>query len=399
MDLLILADWEFPCDEPFMREVYAKRWQDAGHTVTWIMRPSGNDANSQETWRGSSVYVAPDSVYRYRNAFDVGPKKGIGWLDSVWNAEGGFDVIQVRNELAAIPPVRRLAHAHNIPIVFRHSHLKAETLMLGYKNRVDGYSLVDYGKGLAGRELRDRLLSAVDAVFTISDAMSRYHQEERGVNTPMYSLPMGADTSLTADEIDPEPFCSDYGLNEGGYLIYMGSMNPLRNLEFLFEVLSIVRESKPETKLVLVGGRDKRRQDRLRTLAETHGVSDATVFTGWINETDLHRAIKGAAIGLSPLPPNGVFRTNSPTKVLEYLNLGVPAVTTRTPEQIEMTEVSRGGKAVDYTPEAFADTITTLLNDPATRQKMGAAGKEYVSKNRSYDDIFQTVVDLYRKLS
>ncbi|WP_255458659.1 glycosyltransferase family 4 protein [Haloarcula sp. JP-Z28] len=382
-----------------MREVYAKRWQDAGHTVTWVMRPSGNDANSRETWRGSSVYVAPDYVYRYRNVFSVGSKKGTKWLDSIWNSEGGFDVVQVRNDLAAIPPTRRLAHTHNIPIVFRHSHLKAETLMLGYKNRVDGYSLVDYGKGLAGRELRDRLLSAVDAVFTISDAMSRYHQEERGVNTPMYSLPMGADTSLTADEIDPEPFCSDYGLNEGGYLIYMGSMNPLRNLEFLFEVLSIVRESKPETKLVLVGGRDKRRQDRLRTLAETHGVSDATVFTGWINETDLHRAIKGAAIGLSPLPPNGVFRTNSPTKVLEYLNLGVPAVTTRTPEQIEMTEVSRGGKAVDYTPEAFADTITTLLNDPATRQKMGAAGKEYVSKNRSYDDIFQTVVDLYRKLS
>lgn len=398
MDLLILTDWTYPCEEPFMREVYAKRWQDAGHDVTWIMRPSGDDANSREVWRGSSVHVAPDHIYGYRNVLGVGSAAGTKWLESIWDAEDGFDVVQVRNDLAAIPPAQRLASTHDIPLVFRHSHLKAETLILGYSEGVDGYGLAGYGKGLVGRTIRDRLLTDVDAVFTISDAMSRYHREVRGIETPLYSVPMGADTSLSADEIDPDPFCSRYDLPIDGYLIYMGSMNPLRNLEFLFEVLSIVRQSRPEAKLVLAGGRDERRRERLRSLAEEHGVDDATVFTGWVNETDLHRAIVGAALGVSPLPPNKVFRTNSPTKVLEYLNLGVPAVTTRTPEQVEMVESNGAGKAVNYTPEAFADAVSALLGDQDTRREMGSAGQEYITSERSYDETYQTVVDRYREL-
>ncbi|MFD1585887.1 glycosyltransferase [Halorientalis brevis] len=398
MDLLILTDWEFPCDEPFMREVYAKRWQDAGHRVTWIMRPSGNDANSQETWHGSPVYVAPDHVYRYRNVLGVGSAAGTKWLESIWDAEGGFDVVQVRNDLAAMPPAQQLASTHDIPLVFRHSHLKAETLILGYREGVDGYGLIDYGKGLFGRTIRDRLLADVDAVFTISNAMSQYHREVRGIETPLYSVPMGADTTLLADEIDPEPFCLRYGLPVDEYLIYMGSMNPLRNLEFLFRVLSIVRESKPEVKLALVGGRDERQRERLRSQAEAHAVGDATVFTGWVNETDLHRAIVGAALGLSPLPPNKVFRTNSPTKVLEYLNLGTPAVTTRTPEQVDMVESNGAGKAVDYTPEAFADTILAFLNDSNARREMGSAGREYIAKNRSYYYLNKTVLEKYKSI-
>lgn len=398
MDLLIVTDWEYPCDEPFMSEVYAKRWQDAGHDVTWVMRPSEGDADTQLTWRGSPVYVDTDYIYQYRNILGVDSVARAEWLESIWEAEAGFDIVQVRNDLAAIPPVRQLASSHDVPMVFRHSHLKAETLILGYKKNVDGYGAVDYCKGLFGRVVRDRLISDVDAVFTISDAMSEYHRETRGIDTPMYSVPMGADTTLSVDEVAPAPFCSQYNLPVDEYLVYIGSMNPLRNLEFLFEVLAMVRGSRPETKLALVGGRDDRRRERLQSIAEDNGVGDATVFTGWVSETALHRAISGAAIGLSPLPPNEVFRTNSPTKVLEYLNLEVPVVTTRTPEQVKMVDMSNGGMAVDYTPEEFAEAIVALLDDTERRGEMGAAGRQYVSTERSYDKIYRSVARLYQEL-
>jgi glycosyltransferase involved in cell wall biosynthesis len=398
MDLLIVADWEYPCDEPFMREVYAKRWQDAGHDVTWVMRPSDGDADSRATWHGSPVYIDTENIYQYRNVLGIDSVARAEWLESIWEAEAGFDIVQVRNDLAAIPPVRQLASAHDVPMIFRHSHLKAETLMLGYRKRVDGYGSVDYCKGLFGKIIRDRLLPDIDAVFTISDTMSEYHRETRGIETPLYSVPMGADASLSADEIDPAPFCSRYNLSVDEYLVYIGSMNALRNLEFLFEVLAMVRESRPRTKLALVGGRNDRRRERLQSIAEDNGVGDATVFTGWVGETALHRAISGAAIGLSPLPPNEVFRTNSPTKVLEYLNLEVPVVTTRTPEQVKMVDMSNGGMAVDYTPEAFTEAIVGLLDDTEKRRKMGVAGRQYVSTERSYDKICRSVVGLYQNL-
>lgn len=397
MRLLVVTDWEFPCDEPFMREVYSKRWQNAGHDIAWVMRPSTEYKNSKQTWNGAPVYIPGDDLYKYTNIID--PRGGAAnWFDSVWDNEGGFDIVQVRNDLTVTNPLLELTDRHQTPLIFRHSHLKAETLMLGYRQSVEGYSFTDYMKGLLGGRLRDRFLSQADTTFTISQAMSKYHREKRGIETPLRSVPMGVDTTISRDQIDPEPFCSDYELDPDSYLIYMGSMNPLRNLEFLFKALSLVQNSHPDIRLVMVGGRDEAARERLRSLANSHGVNKSIIFTGWVEDSRLRQAIAGAAIGLSPLPPNDVFRTNSPTKVLEYLNLEIPAITTRTPEQVDMVEAGGGGKAVEYSPATFAEAITDLLNDPVVRRQMGKTGKEFVARHRSYDSILEEILGHYNEL-
>lgn len=398
MRLLVITDWNFPCDEPFMREVYSKRWQEADHDITWIMRPSENDKNTEQKWNGASVYIPDGKVYKYKNILYI-HNKFSNWFKSVWDKEGGFDAIQVRNDLTVMNPILQMADKYEVPVIFRHSHLKAETLMLGYRQGVEGYSFGDYIKGFFGSRLRDWFLSKTDAIFTISQTMSKYHREQRGIDTSIYSLPMGVNTTISRDQIDPSPFCSKYNLIADSYLVYIGSMNPLRNLEFLFEVLSRIQESHPNVRLVMVGGREDRARERLQSLAESCGVNESTVFTGWIDQSELRQAIAGAAIGLSPLPPNDLFRTNSPTKVLEYLNLETPAITTRTPEQIAMVNECGGGKTVEYSSVAFADAATDLLDDPVMRREMGKAGQEYVTESRSYDSLFHRVVELYDEIA
>jgi glycosyltransferase involved in cell wall biosynthesis len=324
-------------------------------------------------------------------------RRDAGWLQRVWDRAGPFDVVQVRNDIPAAHLVEKLAARHDVPFVFRHSHLKAETERLGYRTGIEGYGIDGYLKGGVAMHLRDRILRRADAVFTISPAMSEYHRS-RGIETPLYDLTMGADTRITPSSIDPRPFCEEYGLTPGSYLVYIGSMNPLRGLEFCFDVISMVRETHPEVRLAMVGGRDEERRTALRRAAERRGVGDAVLFTGWVPEATLHQSIRGAGIGLSPLPPNEVFRMNSPTKVLEYLNLEIPAVVTRTPEQVEMVETSEAGVAVPYRVEPFAAAINELLADDARRHKMGAAGRSYVTSYRSYDALCKMALGYYEKL-
>jgi glycosyltransferase involved in cell wall biosynthesis len=227
--------------------------------------------------------------------------------------------------------------------------------------------------------------------------MSEYHRS-RGIGTPIHALTMGADTRIDPASVDPTPFCEQYGLTPGSYLVYIGSMNPLRRLEFCFDVLSEVQKSQPDIRLAMVGGREEERRATLRSAADQRGVGDAVKFTGWVPETTLRQSIRGAAIGLSPLPPNEVFSMNSPTKVLEYLNLETPAVVTRTPEQVEMVETSGAGMAVSYEIISFVDTISELLADAGRRHKMGAAGREYIISTRSYDALYKRAVGYYTRL-
>lgn len=147
----------------------------------------------------------------------------------------------------------------------------------------------------------------------------------------------------------------------------------------------------------MIGGRDSKRRNYLRQSADEHGVSDDVRFTGWVTEERVRQGIRGAAVGLSPLPPNNVFTTNSPTKVLEYLNLGTPAIVTRTPEQVRMVE-PEGGIVADYTPKAFAEAAANLIANPENRTRMGDSGRRQVEREWSYNNRFSQVLWLYERL-
>jgi glycosyltransferase involved in cell wall biosynthesis len=394
----MLTDWEYPCDEPFMSEVYSKRWQAAGHEIVWVMRPSeGQERMRKEKWNGANVWIPPSDAYSVLSSF----KRRVfeeeeDHLKTIYEKEGPFDILQVRNDLSMAIEALRIAGADE-DLVFRHSHLKAETLSVGYRQNNTEYNITGYLKGKAGKHLRNMLFNQMDLVLSISDAMAEYHRSH-GVKTKIRSLPMGADTSLNPDEIDPSEFMSQFDLQQTPYILYAGSMNPIRELEFLFDVLCIVRRRFPDVKLVMVGGRDTQNRSRLKQIAEKKGVSDGVVFTGWVSDDLLNQAIRGSKVGLSALPPNFILRTNSPTKVLEYLNFKTPAIVNDTPDQRYVVNESGGGKITEYERTQFAEAVCELLNDREKRQRMGEKGREFIEQNRSYDRLFEDVENQYQNL-
>jgi glycosyltransferase involved in cell wall biosynthesis len=314
-------------------------------------------------------------------------------LETLWETEGPFDAIQVRNDLAFGLRAARLARNRSVPFVYRLSHLKSEELCLGYRNGIDGYALSDYLRGQAGKRVRRTLLNSADLTLTISDAMTE-HLRSKGFRGPTESLPMGADTALQPTDIDPEQFQHRFGVGSN-YLVYIGTMNPIRQVEFLFPVLAQVREQRPDIKLVMVGGRNDEHRNRLERAAEHHGVADGVCFTGWVEKTALRRAVVGADIGLSIFPPNYVLRTNSPTKTLEYMNLSTPVIGTKTPEQIEILSESSAGCTIEFKMEAFSEAILDLLADPDTRKQMGRRGRKYIENKRNYDLLCERAIKLY----
>jgi glycosyltransferase involved in cell wall biosynthesis len=104
-----------------------------------------------------------------------------------------------------------------------------------------------------------------------------------------------------------------------------------------------------------------------------------------------------ATADLHCLPADSLAaKMDLPMVVLESLRSGVPAVVTDAPPMNEMGGSESGVICVPHgDARALAETLTTLLSDPAQRKTLGQAGQQCVTDRytatamvRAYDDLY-----------
>jgi glycosyltransferase involved in cell wall biosynthesis len=213
----------------------------------------------------------------------------------------------------------------------------------------------------------------------------------------MTPVPMGVDleTALPHD-IAPS---DDPRLAGRPVLIYLGAMFRDRGIDLLFEMLQRVRRQFPDVLLAMVGeAEDEQQQQWLHRRAEQLGVADATIWTGWLPIREGWRYVRAADVGLSPIPRGPILDQASPTKILEYLALGLPVVASDLPDQKLVLEESGGGLCVPLTADALADAVCRLLDDEPLRGAMARAGQQYVRERRSYRLLAGALAEKYANL-
>jgi glycosyltransferase involved in cell wall biosynthesis len=240
--------------------------------------------------------------------------------------------------------------------------------------------------GLLGRWLLYRhVLRQADHVFVQSDRM-RERLTAIGIDPgKMTPVPMGVDWP-SISRLANLPPADDPRLRGRRVLVYLGTQVRPRRIEVLFDMLALVRRQVPEALLVLVGDvDDPGHRLWLREQAQAAGVADHVVWTGWLPMEDGWRYVRAAEVGLSPVPRGYLLDAASPTKVPEYLALGVPVVCNDNPDQAKAVSDSGVGLCVPYTAGDFAGAVLRLLSaQSATRAEWAAAGKNYVVAQRDY---------------
>jgi glycosyltransferase involved in cell wall biosynthesis len=146
-------------------------------------------------------------------------------------------------------------------------------------------------------------------------------------------------------------------------------------------------------RLLLVGdAHDARDREALLAYADRLGVLSAVEVTGMLLRADAQARIATADVALSPIPPSPVFDVASPTKLVEYLALGIPVVANTHPEQRVVLRGSRGGVCVPWNARHFARGVRWLLaQSPTSRQAIATRGRSWVAQHRSYEVIADIV--------
>jgi glycosyltransferase involved in cell wall biosynthesis len=89
---------------------------------------------------------------------------------------------------------------------------------------------------------------------------------------------------------------------------------------------------------------------------------------------------------------------SSPTKLVEYLALGIPSVANDIPDQKLVIEQSGAGLCVPMEAGAFAAATLQLLNDPELARQFAMRGPTYVKTHRTYDILGRNVAETYKKI-
>jgi glycosyltransferase involved in cell wall biosynthesis len=234
------------------------------------------------------------------------------------------------------------------------------------------------------------LLPRADHIFVQSEQM-RLDVAAQGIPLDkMTAVPMGVRLDLCAAQ--------DLSLNRRllpravPCVLYLGTLNRVRRLEFLLAAFARVVAAAPETLLYLVGEGDHP-EDRAFLEAETArlNLSASVIFVGRLPQDQALTYVQEADICVSPFHPTPILRSTSPTKLVEYMAAGKPVVANDHPEQRRVIEQSGGGLCVEYTESAFAAAILALIGDPQAARAMGERGRRYVIEHRSYGVIADLV--------
>ncbi|MFT3800667.1 MAG: glycosyltransferase [Burkholderiaceae bacterium] len=122
---------------------------------------------------------------------------------------------------------------------------------------------------------------------------------------------------------------------------------------------------------------------------------------GYVDRVGVRRALNRSFAGICTLYPIPNHLNAEPIKLFEYMAAGIPVVISSTvPGWRKIVEDSECGLSVDpKDPDAIADAIRKLRDDPEAAQQMGRNGRRAALQSYSWNTQAKGLIDLYRSIA
>jgi glycosyltransferase involved in cell wall biosynthesis len=385
--LLVVSSDPYPPTRVDVSVLFGEELARRGHEIDWILQSEADTGRPFIAhWGGGQVWVAPTNHGsslrgRLRKHF-----AGI-WNDArILTLMRGprYDAIEVKDKFISGLFAILAARLYRKRFVYWLSFPIPEFYLTKARDGMAPYPWLYRLRGLACRFLLYRvLLPAADHVFVQSEQMRR-DVAARGIPlSKLTAVPMGI--KLDDHNSSPAPTSRSRVPTGQPSLLYLGTLNRERRIDFLLRVLTHVLRNVAGAKLYLVGkGESPEDEEFLRQEACRLGVQSSLVFTGQLPRQEALRYVQDADVCVSPFYPTPILNSTSPTKLVEYMAMGKAVVANTHPEQQLLIDRSGCGYCVPYEEDAFAGAIVKLLLDPRLAREMGERGRRYVIEHRSY---------------
>ncbi len=288
-------------------------------------------------------------------------------------AKNDFDLIQTEFSMMGNMDLKsdalKVLDAHNVEYDnFRRMYEKSDSLLRSRFYHREYQKM--YQEEIASFKQQDML-------FTTSERDKEIIDQDVP-EVPKRVIPNGVDTSYFSSSDDAsEP----YSLVFTGMMAYVPNDDGM--LYFIDEILPLIREQIPQTKLYVVG---KRPTKALKSRAGDH-----IQITGFVD--DVRPYIDKASVYVVPLRMGGGTRL----KVLEALSMKKAVVSTSI--GCEGIDVEDGESIfVQDDPAAFADRVVELLKSKEKRKRISENGYQVVKEKYEWNVVGKKMLEIYDSL-
>jgi glycosyltransferase involved in cell wall biosynthesis len=402
---VLFFPWEdYPTDRVRINVLFGSELIARGHAVDLVMQAAdARVAVGPQPWHGRTVWVGPTDrteglVHRVRRTWR-GLVHDVRFLLRA-NRER-YDAVLVSDKFfigaiaAVLARTRGLRFIFWLTFPYPESDLYRASLgegryprLVGLRGRVHAWLLYRW------------IVPRSDHVFVQSDRMKRDVCAHGADEARVSSILTGFD--LTGIVPAPPPARAAASPVVIGYL---GTLNAMRRLDVLVDMLAELRRGGMNARLLIVGGSPSPR-DRLlleRRAAEVN-VTPHVELTGALPQRDALRRISAADVCISPIHRSPILDVGSPTKMIEYMALAMPVVANDHPEQRLILRATRAGVCVPWGARHYARAVRWLMSrPPEERAAMGARGRAWVEQNRTYariaDEVERVCLDVIARRS
>lgn len=162
-------------------------------------------------------------------------------------------------------------------------------------------------------------------------------------------------------------------------LVYIGGMNPRKNILFLLDSLSKLRQRYDNVALCLVGPCKEKFQgygQQIRERIEALGLNDAVFLENEVPYSEVPRYIQASDIFVFASSQEGL-----PSSPIEAMACGLPSVVLSLPGVTDwLYEGNDQALVVDGDISEFVEAVSKLIDLPARRQAMSQNAASYAKK-------------------
>ncbi|HEY4685205.1 MAG TPA: glycosyltransferase family 4 protein [Dehalococcoidia bacterium] len=285
-------------------------------------------------------------------------------------AEEQFDVVHVHEPLVSFMTIQFLRFSKAVNVGTFHAARESGARLYVYTRRL----LKDCFRRLDGKIA----VSQAAAALIAPHFPGYYNIIPNGVDVERFSAPAA-----------PLPELDDGMTN----ILFVGRLEKRKGLRYLLRAFEQVKQARPQTRLVVVGGYDARQKRAYERWMKESGLSDVA-FVGFVPLETLPRYHHSAHIFCAPNTGN----ESQGIVLLEAMAAGLPVVASNILGFAGV--LTHGVEGLLVRPkdsDALAAALIQLIDEPETRARMATAAGE-TAQQYSWERVSQRVLSYYERL-
>ena len=220
-----------------------------------------------------------------------------------------------------------------------------------------------------------------DEIIVLSEGVQKYFMDTYGRKTVF--IPNGVNRAIPRS---PQLIKEKYGLDEDGYILFLGRLVPEKGITYLIEAFKGITTDK---KLVIAGGSSDTDtfMQELKQLAEG---DSRIVFTGFVQGQMLEELYSNAYVYTLPSDLEGM-----PLSLLEAMSYGNCCLTSDIAECAEVVE----DKAMLFKKSDIDDLKEKLqyaCDNPDAVERLKNGASDFICQKYNWDDVVEQILKLYQ---